>query len=258
MVASFSALQLRASGSPSVSLQLLGAFAPLSLHQHVLLSCLYKGAAAMSPNACARPRNVSPICAVHIHADCERDPIERERPDRYLREREKERERSAAPAPKKGTRDEVYAGGAPRNIRVQFTDARSAVPRAAVWCPASGYIHVHAVHACVLCAPCTPAVLILEWSKMLSLTFTALKPFVVTGCGYGGRQGVCIHMVYPIQAVSTWEYLGRPRVDPGTPSWRTIFELPFTLTRLDKRRQTYMSIPLVYGGRQGVDQGRPR
>ncbi|KAJ7204850.1 hypothetical protein C8J57DRAFT_1327500 [Mycena rebaudengoi] len=28
---------------------------------------------------------------------------------------------------------------------------------------ASGYIHVHAVHACVFCAPCT---LVLEWSKM--------------------------------------------------------------------------------------------
>ncbi|KAJ7210604.1 hypothetical protein C8J57DRAFT_1733628 [Mycena rebaudengoi] len=67
----------------------------------------YKGAAATSPNACARPRNVSPIRAVQIHADRERDPIERERPDRYLREREKERERSAAPAPKKGTGDEV-------------------------------------------------------------------------------------------------------------------------------------------------------
>ncbi|KAJ7216756.1 hypothetical protein C8J57DRAFT_1483045 [Mycena rebaudengoi] len=100
----------------------------------ISMSFFHVCAAVMSPNACARPRNVSPIRAVHIHADRERDPIERERPDRYLREREKERERSAAPAPKKGTRDEVYAGGVPRNIRVQFTDARSAVPRAAVRC----------------------------------------------------------------------------------------------------------------------------
>jgi hypothetical protein len=42
---------------------------------------------------------------------------------------------------------------------------------------------------------------------------------------------VCLLLVYPIQPVSTSVYLGRPRVDPGTPGWR-ICELPLTLVGL--------------------------
>ncbi|KAJ7263965.1 hypothetical protein C8J57DRAFT_1470686 [Mycena rebaudengoi] len=69
-------------------------------------------------------------------------------------------------------------------------------------------------------------------------------------------------MVYPIQAVSTWEYLGRPRVDPGTPSWRTIFELPFTLASVQPHsastppaaQHTHLirSSPLVSGSYQNT------